>query len=174
MIRAEVDNGEEKQLVSLIRIRNPWGDASEWTGSWSDESPEWKAVPPHKRRDMGLVFDHDGEFYMSSKDFVQNWEWLELCHVTMAWAMADSQRISWSSTLKEGVWVEGRSAGGCRNNETFAMNPQFGVVLRDSDDDDGRNRSCLTSEDSFLIVTLSECVYKSLKFFQEKELFECS
>jgi calpain len=29
----------------LIRIRNPWGDETEWTGPWSDGSKEWLMIP---------------------------------------------------------------------------------------------------------------------------------
>jgi hypothetical protein len=27
--------------VSLLRVRNPWGDGTEWTGQWSDKCENW-------------------------------------------------------------------------------------------------------------------------------------
>ena len=44
---------------------------------------------------------------------------------------------AWHEEHFTGSWVEGESAGGCRNFlETFASNPQFVIHLVDSDDDD--------------------------------------
>ncbi|VDD79494.1 unnamed protein product [Mesocestoides corti] len=49
--------------VQLIRIRNPWGNEAEWKGRWSDKSPEWCSVSEEQRRELGLNFDADGEFW---------------------------------------------------------------------------------------------------------------
>ena len=49
--------------VCLLRIRNPWGNEQEWNGPWSDNSREWKAVPDDVKKDMGLTFERDGEFW---------------------------------------------------------------------------------------------------------------
>lgn len=53
--------------VKLLRIRNPWGNF-EWTGKWSDSSPEWNAttkalVPDHEVKD-------DGTFYIEYSDYL--------------------------------------------------------------------------------------------------------
>ncbi len=29
--------GEKPRKIPLIRVRNPWGDAAEWKGAWSDK-----------------------------------------------------------------------------------------------------------------------------------------
>ncbi len=49
--------------VQLIRIRNPWGNEAEWKGRWSDQSSEWRSVSDGQRRELGLTFDADGEFW---------------------------------------------------------------------------------------------------------------
>lgn len=44
-------------------MRNPWGNEAEWEGAWSDKSREWNLIPESERRDLGLTFDDDGEFW---------------------------------------------------------------------------------------------------------------
>ena len=51
------------QQITLVRIRNPWGNEHEWNGAWSDNSCEWQAIDDVQRKEMGLVFAHDGEFW---------------------------------------------------------------------------------------------------------------
>lgn len=51
----------------MIRIRNPWGNETEWNGPWSDGSAEWKYVPDEEKEALGLTFETDGEFFMSYK-----------------------------------------------------------------------------------------------------------
>ena len=53
--------------IPLIRIRNPWGNETEWNGPWSDGSAEWNHVPDEEKEALGLTFETDGEFFMSYK-----------------------------------------------------------------------------------------------------------
>lgn len=53
--------------IPLVRIRNPWGNEAEWVGPWSDKSQEWQFIPPEEKEEIGLTFEHDGEFWMSFK-----------------------------------------------------------------------------------------------------------
>ena len=55
----------------LIRIRNPWGNGIEWTGAWSDNSDEWKALSKAQKDALGFRKDDDGEFFMTYDDFIQ-------------------------------------------------------------------------------------------------------
>ena len=55
----------------LVRIRNPWGNEAEWNGPWSDGSEEWNYVPEEEKEIQGIVFDDDGEFFMSVDDFMK-------------------------------------------------------------------------------------------------------
>ena len=36
--------GTGRGKVSLIRVRNPWGDRNEWRGDWSDGHAKWDQV----------------------------------------------------------------------------------------------------------------------------------
>lgn len=67
--------------IPLIRLRNPWGNETEWNGAWSDKSPEWRFIPDEEKEAIGLTFDQDGEFWMSFKDFVAYFDRLEICNL---------------------------------------------------------------------------------------------
>ena len=55
--QVKLSDGTEAQLV---RLRNPWGNETEWKGAWSDSSSEWRKVPEEERKAIGLTFDDDG------------------------------------------------------------------------------------------------------------------
>ncbi|KAK6015500.1 calpain family cysteine protease, partial [Ostertagia ostertagi] len=112
-------NGPRGQ-VCLMRIRNPWGNEQEWNGPWSDNSSEWRSLPDNVKQDMGLKFDHDGEFWMTFEDFMRNFEKMEICNLG-------------PDVMDEVYQMTGvRTAG----MTTFANNPQYRVQLTDSDPDD--------------------------------------
>ncbi|XP_044306270.1 calpain-13 [Varanus komodoensis] len=62
----------------LIRIWNPWGHG-EWNGAWSDGSVEWYQVPEQYRKTLYEDKD-DGEFWMSCKDFKDNFTTVHICN----------------------------------------------------------------------------------------------
>ena len=64
----------------LVRVRNPWGDQQEWTGAWSDSSKEWRELGQEERESFGLTVDTDGEWWMEWRDFVENFDEVEICH----------------------------------------------------------------------------------------------
>ncbi|VDM56272.1 unnamed protein product [Angiostrongylus costaricensis] len=136
-------NGPNGQ-VCLMRIRNPWGNEQEWNGPWSDNSYEWRSVPDNVKEEMGLRFDHDGEFWMSFEDFMRNFEKMEICNLgpdvmDEVYQMTGVRAASntWSANTHDGAWIRNQTAGGCRNYiNTFASNPQYRVQLTDSDPDD--------------------------------------
>ena len=49
--------------TQLVRIRNPWGNEREWTGAWSDKSKEWKMLSSDEKKELGITFGDDGEFW---------------------------------------------------------------------------------------------------------------
>ena len=59
-----VDASGAQKSVTLIRVRNPWGNGHEWNGAWSDNSSEWQLIPEQVRHSIGLVTADDGEFWM--------------------------------------------------------------------------------------------------------------
>lgn len=50
--------------ITLVRIRNPWGNEQEWNGAWSDNSAEWSRVDAKVKAELGLKREHDGEFWL--------------------------------------------------------------------------------------------------------------
>jgi calpain len=130
--------------VTLLRIRNPWGNEQEWNGPWSDNSSEWRQIPADLKKDMGLTFAHDGEFWMSYEDYVKNFEKMEICNLgpdvmeevyQMTGVQAGHQ--VWAVNTHDGAWRSGSTAGGCRNYlRSFANNPQYRIKLTDSDPND--------------------------------------
>uniref|UniRef100_A0A668U636 Calpain-1 catalytic subunit n=1 Tax=Oreochromis aureus TaxID=47969 RepID=A0A668U636_OREAU len=99
-------------MTRLVRIRNPWGEV-EWTGAWSDNSREWDSIDASSRSRLQNRSE-DGEFWMSFNDFLREFSRLEICNLT-ADALESSQVKKWSSSLFQGEWRRGSTAGGCRN-----------------------------------------------------------
>lgn len=133
--------------VTLLRIRNPWGNEQEWNGPWSDNSREWSQLSPELKKDMGLTFAHDGEFWMSYGDYMQNFEKMEICNlgpdvmeeIYQMTGVKTTPQNTWATNSHDGSWRHQQTAGGCRNYlRTFATNPQYRMKLTDSDpyDDD--------------------------------------
>ena len=136
VVRAEIDTGRKQGLFPLVRIRNPWGNEAEWNGAWSDHSMEWQFITDEAKEEHGIVFDADGEFFMSAEDFFKYFDSLEICNLTPD-CVEDTCSKLWHETHYNGSWLCGSSAGGCRNYiNSFANNPQFLFKLTDSDDDD--------------------------------------
>nr|CAD2198470.1 unnamed protein product [Meloidogyne enterolobii] len=134
--------------VPLLRIRNPWGNEQEWNGPWADNSKEWNQLPADLKKDMGLNFAHDGEFWMSFDDFIRNFEKLEICNlgpdvmeeIYEMTGVKPTLGNTWATNSHDGSWRAGQTAGGCRNYlRTFAMNPQYRMRLSDSDPNDNDN-----------------------------------
>ncbi|CAJ0956941.1 unnamed protein product [Ranitomeya imitator] len=132
-----VTGAEEVQYrgktVQLIRVRNPWGEV-EWTGAWSDDSPEWNSVDPEVRAALDKRAE-DGEFWMAYTDWVVQYSRLEICNLTPDTLSGNDQQ-KWNITLFNGTWIRGSTAGGCQNYPaTYWTNPQFQIKLEEPDDD---------------------------------------
>ncbi|KHN84956.1 Calpain clp-1 [Toxocara canis] len=50
--------------IPLLRLRNPWGNEQEWNGDWSDDSELWDGVSRKQKKEMNLVVENDGEFWL--------------------------------------------------------------------------------------------------------------
>ncbi|XP_040286486.1 calpain-8-like [Bufo bufo] len=130
--------------VQLIRVRNPWGEV-EWTGAWSDDAPEWNYIDPKARAALDKKAE-DGEFWMAYSDWVREYSKLEICNLAPD-TLTSNEVHKWNTTLFNGSWIRGSTAGGCQNYPaTFWTNPQFQVKLEEPDDDhDGHSHDpCCT------------------------------
>lgn len=88
----ELISGEQ---VHLIRVRNPWGDAVEWEGAWSDRwawqsrlrsakrisyrfcasrSAKWSEVSDSDKQRLRVTALDDGEFWMNYQDFREQFQ----------------------------------------------------------------------------------------------------
>nr|KAG5703165.1 hypothetical protein BaRGS_027330 [Batillaria attramentaria] len=141
-------------LVSLLRLRNPWG-RGEWRGRWSDNSPEMARLPDSIKDEMNIRNREEGEFWMSYEDFIQNFHEIQLCHLQVD-AMVDELedndlKQNWNVTVYHDEWIRGVTAGGCGNNpKLYWKNPQFHVELKKPDTVNTNNGNCT------LIVSLME------------------
>nr|XP_015914890.1 calpain-A [Parasteatoda tepidariorum] len=123
----------------LIRIRNPWGNDTEWNGQWNDSDSNWQNVDSNTKARIDYSKRGDGEFWMSFQDFCREFEEVTICSLTPDLCQPTSvsnntlwegsQQATFTKTIY-GRWEEGKSCGGSRNNlVSFATNPQFLLTL---------------------------------------------
>ncbi|XP_034543428.1 calpain-1 catalytic subunit-like isoform X2 [Notolabrus celidotus] len=113
--------------VRLVRLWNPWGQG-EWKGDWSDRSSLWQTISPQDRQQC-LSVDDDGEFWMTLEDFCRFYSDLDICCKCPDFLDASSS-CHWKTSVYEGRWVAGTTAGGCLNNPaSFWTNPQYRVKV---------------------------------------------
>lgn len=140
VVKAQIETPRASGQIPLLRVRNPWGNQVEWNGAWSDGSAEWQYIPDHEKERLGIDFKEDGEYWVSYKDFINNFDQVEICNLTPD-SLDNLSPFQWEVSSFMGSWVRGVSAGGCRNFlNSFAMNPQFLVSLEDPDTDDADNK----------------------------------
>uniref|UniRef100_A0A3B5M2F7 Calpain catalytic domain-containing protein n=1 Tax=Xiphophorus couchianus TaxID=32473 RepID=A0A3B5M2F7_9TELE len=92
------------QPVKMLRLWNPWGKG-EWNGDWSDRSQD---------REKCLSVVDDGEFWMTLEDFSKFFTDLDICGLNPNFLDEDSSS-QWTTSVAEGRWVAGTTAGGCMN-----------------------------------------------------------
>ncbi|XP_005938039.1 calpain-9 isoform X1 [Haplochromis burtoni] len=134
----------------LVRILNPWGN-TEWEGPWSDfKGQEWKTVSIEEQKRLGRVSQEDGEFWMSVSDFRQNFEVMEVCHLTEA--LSKSGMLPLSCIMHHGNWAPNITAGGSPQGGWFYQNPQFYFVLSKADQNpDSAQKTC-----SFVLAVMQK------------------
>ncbi|OWK53583.1 Calpain-13, partial [Lonchura striata] len=109
----------------IIRIWNPWGHG-EWKGPWSDKSPQWDHVEP-KYREALLRNKDDGEFWMSCKNFQEQFSWLYICNNTPTFLdFGDEPYTTWSLNSYTNLWRPGLPTRRNRYSSGAAStNPQY-------------------------------------------------
>eukprot|EP00736_Rhodelphis_marinus_P002744 Rmarinus@m.9918 len=108
--------------VRLLRVRNPWGQR-EWTGPWSDNSPEWTddvLAELNSKIDKPYEFGDDGTFWMAYEDFVRVFNTIYLCGVFGE---------EWNGLRVQGEWTKG-TAGGCLKYATWKNNVQYVLTVQ--------------------------------------------
>ncbi|KAK6195804.1 hypothetical protein SNE40_001159 [Patella caerulea] len=119
-----------REKILMIRCRNPWGGV-EWRGPWSDGSPEWTKVSESEKKELGLTFDENGEFWMSFDDFCRYFTTIDLCHIVNTSFF--TLKKTYSKTVFTGEWKRPHRAGGCGNHPTFLKNPQYLLEVFDNE-----------------------------------------
>ncbi|XP_049332708.1 calpain-9 [Astyanax mexicanus] len=109
--------------VELVRVRNPWGKV-EWEGPWSDsKGVEWRSVSREEHQRLDRVAVEDGEFWMSVSDFRQNFEVMEVCHLSDETLSGGETYRPWTCTSYHSRWDSASSV------------PQYHLTLLEEDDD---------------------------------------
>ncbi|XP_076798353.1 calpain-13 isoform X2 [Arvicanthis niloticus] len=93
----------------IIRLWNPWGN-TEWRGRWRDGSQEWKETQDPRKSQLYGNKD-DGEFWMSCRDFQDNFSCLFICNqipITMDHGITPNE--SWQQMWFESQVTSGNTA----------------------------------------------------------------
>ncbi|XP_063247232.1 calpain-13-like isoform X2 [Prinia subflava] len=117
----------------IIRIWNPWGHG-EWKGPWSDDSPQWDRVDPEYREAL-LRNKDDGEFWMSCKNFQEQFSWLYICNSTPTFLdFGDENFTMWFLSSYTNLWSPGLPTRRNRYSSGAASTkPQYFFKVLDHD-----------------------------------------
>lgn len=55
----------------------------------------------------------DGEFWMSFEDFERYYDCVVICHLNAQEFSNNPDGTEWYTSVREGAWVRGATAGGC-------------------------------------------------------------
>lgn len=92
-------------VTNLIRIRNPWGNETEYTGDWGDYSIKWKKVSVEEKQRIKWNAKGDGEFWMSFRDFLIHFDILDICNLTPDLLTREPHTgREWKVTTFQEVW----------------------------------------------------------------------
>ena len=84
-----------------------------------NRSSEWQFISDRMKKEIGLTFDHDGEFWMSFRDFSAHFSRLEIINLNPdsleEEELKNIKTKRWETSHFEGSWVRGATAGGCQN-----------------------------------------------------------
>ncbi|ROJ25394.1 Calpain-8 [Anabarilius grahami] len=89
----------------------------------SDQDIEWNMVSAEEQRRVQRIQQDDGEFWMSLADFRQNFEIMEVCHLSEDTLSEGGVKKPWKCTSHNGQWMPLQGP------------PQFNLTLLEVDDD---------------------------------------
>lgn len=128
--------------VQLVRLRDPMtsdalGLKTGYTGEWSATSSLWDRVSEQERDRLLGQLDAN-EFWMSFLALTETFTNLECIHLDTDTAK-DELSLSdrpkrWSMKMFQGFWRKGVTAGGCRNHDSFHINPQLQLFVAEKED----------------------------------------
>ncbi|XP_055923272.1 calpain-C isoform X2 [Eupeodes corollae] len=128
--------------VQLVRLKDPmacetFGTKSGYNGEWSAMSQSWDRVSIQERDRLLGQLDV-GEFWISFLAFTQSFTFLESVHLDTDTAK-DELSLSdrpkrWQMKMYQGQWRRGVTAGGCRNHESFHINPQLLLSIQEKEE----------------------------------------
>uniref|UniRef100_A0A8C8VGI5 Calpain-10 n=1 Tax=Pelusios castaneus TaxID=367368 RepID=A0A8C8VGI5_9SAUR len=121
----DLSRGSGKEII-LLRIRNPWGRRC-WKGPWREGGPGWSQLDPAVASEL-LSQIQEGEFWVEEEEFFKEFD-----EITVGFPVTEEGQLQSLYTEKVlshaqnlcGSWVKGQTAGGCRNNSSFPINPKF-------------------------------------------------
>ncbi|XP_038057751.1 calpain-A-like [Patiria miniata] len=152
---------KSEAITKLLRVRNPWGNSTEWTGDWSDNSSKWKKLEAEERERMNPKRQDDGEFWMSFEDFCKKFNSVIMCTLGPDFdgdGKADINESGGGFHMLDmrGHWIKNVSAGGCANFDTFYSNPQFSFTLLQPDDIHSADSDEKRGKCSIIIAVIQE------------------
>lgn len=116
----------------LLKLRNPQGDADIWNGEWNPKSRIWNTISNSVKDKHNLKINSNGEFYISLKDFVDNFQELDIAHINLDAFASYSNTFAissthWSQRQFYGGWRANHNAGG--STKFFWQNPQYLIEI---------------------------------------------
>ncbi|XP_016119878.1 calpain-3-like, partial [Sinocyclocheilus grahami] len=80
-------------------------------------------VSAEEQQRVQRIQRNDGEFWMSLADFCQNFDMLEVCHLSEDTLSESGDKKPWNCTLHHGCWIPQQGS------------PQYSLTLLEEDDD---------------------------------------
>ncbi|CAF1000680.1 unnamed protein product [Brachionus calyciflorus] len=130
-----------EKTIKLLRLRSPFGKNNSYNGPWSKGTQEWNKLSEKAKKELNAQFQEDGHFFISYEDFIQNIDFLSICHVNINGLSNEGNfgETNWELKMFKGEWIVGKNAGGSGNEINFWTNPQHKFSIKDS------NKSLLVS-----------------------------
>uniref|UniRef100_I3JNG1 Calpain catalytic domain-containing protein n=1 Tax=Oreochromis niloticus TaxID=8128 RepID=I3JNG1_ORENI len=110
----KICTGNRKKNQIILKINNK---------NKNMKSPLWQTVSPEDR-EMCLSVADDGEFWITFEDFCKFYTDIDICGLSPDF-LNESDSSQWKTSVYDGRWVAGTTAGGCLNyRDSFWTNPQ--------------------------------------------------